>query len=68
MRGIDILVAQDAGLRGASDSEQLSFATTNGRVLGSNLSFAFGTMPGWNFATAVASEYSSSRVCLFSTR
>ncbi len=33
MRGLDILTAQDAGLRGATDPEQLSFAAANGRVM-----------------------------------
>lgn len=33
IRGIDVLTAQDAGLRGASDTEHLSFATAARRVL-----------------------------------
>ncbi len=33
IRGIDVLTAQEAGLRGASDLEHLTFATADGRVL-----------------------------------
>lgn len=33
IRGIDVLTAQEAGLRGASDQEHLAFATANERVL-----------------------------------
>ena len=32
-RGIDVLTAQDANLCGASDPDQLAFATAQGRVL-----------------------------------
>lgn len=33
IRGIDVLTAQEAGLRGASDLEHLTFDSINGKVL-----------------------------------
>ena len=33
LRGVDVLTTQDAGMLGASDQDQLTLATTQGRVL-----------------------------------